>query len=163
MATDPPADLVLTPLQGEPRTIDQQLTTFQFLAVVLDPFTNESAWILETAGRILTHFSGADCRNAFVVTASPEATRTFLGPWAQRLLTFADPDRDAVRALGLVELPALVHVRQDRAVVGVAEGWDPVQWRTVAQGVARANSWTVPSIPVAGDPSPFAGSAAIGA
>lgn len=162
MATDPPADLVLTPLGGAPRTIDQQLTTFQLVAVVLDPFTNESAWLLPTAGRILTHFREADCRVAFVVTGTDGEARAFLGPWTQRVLTFADPDRAVVKGLGLNELPAFVHLRQDRVVVGMAEGWDPAEWSLVAEGVAKANRWSDPLVPSPGDPSPFAGSAAVG-
>ncbi len=144
VATDPPADLELTPLGGPSRTIGQQLTTFQLMAVVLDPFTNESAWLLETAGRILEHFAGADCRVAFVVTGTADDARAFLGPWTERILTFPDPERHFVKGLGLNELPALVHIRQDRAVLGAAEGWDPAEWRLVAEGVAAANSWIAP-------------------
>ena len=162
MATDPPADLELTPLGGPSRTIGQQLTTFQLMAVVLDPFTNESAWLLETAGRILEHFAGADCRVAFVVAGTADDARAFLGPWTERILTFADPERHFVKGLGLNELPALVHIRQDRAVLGAAEGWDPAEWRLVVEGVAAANSWSTPSVPGPRDPSPFAGSAAAG-
>ena len=109
MATDPPGDLELAPLDGEPRTLDGWLTTFHLAAVILDPYTYESAWLPETAGRILDDFRGADCRIAFVVTADADDAREFLGPWAQRILTFADPDRDLVKALGLNELPAFVH------------------------------------------------------
>ena len=53
MATDPPADMRLTPINGETKTIADWLTTFQLAAVVLDPFTNDSAWIIDTAGRSL--------------------------------------------------------------------------------------------------------------
>jgi hypothetical protein len=160
--TDPPADLKLAPINGEARTIDEWLKTFQLAVVVLDPYTNESSWILETAGRILRHFTGADCRVAFVVTASADDARRFLGPWADRLLTFADPDRALVEALGLTEIPAFVQIRNDRKVVAAAEGWDPLEWRAVAESLARAMSWSAPLIPVAGDPSPYAGSAAAG-
>lgn len=162
MATDPPADLVLTPLKGDGRTIAEWLTTFQLAAVVLDPFTNESSWLLETTGRILTHFTGADCRTAFVVTGTADEARQFLGPWADKVLTFADPDRAVVKGLGLNELPAFVQVRGDRAVAAAAEGWDPMEWRNVASSLAKAMSWSAPLIPAAGDPSPFAGSAATG-
>ena len=162
MATDPPADLKLAPINGEPRTIAEWLNMFQLAVVVLDPYTNESAWLLETAGRVLTHFNGADCRVAFLVTAPAEDARSFLGPWADRLLVFADPDRTAVKALGLNELPAFVHVRQDLKVVGAAEGWDPLEWREVANALAKSNSWSAPLIPGPNDPTPYAGSAAAG-
>lgn len=163
MATDPPGDLLLTPLGGESRPISGWLTTFHLAIVVLDPFTNESAWILDTSGRILETFRGADCRVAFLVTGTADEARQFLGPWADRVLTFADPKREAVKALGLNELPAFVHIRQDGTVAGLAEGWDPVEWRQVAEGLSRVMAWSRPVIPAAGDPSPYAGSPALGA
>ncbi|HEX6570230.1 MAG TPA: hypothetical protein VF015_13740 [Acidimicrobiales bacterium] len=163
MATDPPGDLRLAPIEGEPRTLDGWLTTFHLAAVVLDPYTYESAWLLETAGRILDNFRGADCRIAFVVTADADDAREFLGPWAERILTFVDPDRDLVKALGLNELPAFVHLRQDRSVAALAEGWDPPEWRHVASELGKAMSWSRPNIPAPGDPRPYAGSPALGA
>jgi hypothetical protein len=162
VATDPPGDLELRPLGGEARTLDAWLTTFHLATVVLDPYTYESAWLLETSGRILEGFRGADCRIAFVVTADADGAREFLGPWADRILTFADPDRDLVKALGLNELPAFVHLRQNRSVAGVAEGWDPPEWRQVASQLAKAMSWSRPHIPEPGDPAPYAGSPALG-
>ena len=162
MATDPPPDLVLQPINGEAGTIAEWLTTFQLATVVLDPFTNESSWLLDTAGRVLLHFREADCRVAFIVTGTVDEARQFLGPWADKVLTFADPDRAAVRGLGLNELPAFLHVRGDRTVAAAAEGWDPGEWRHVAASLAEINSWSTPLIPSDGDPSPYAGSAAAG-
>ncbi len=162
MATDPPADLRLAPINGEAQTIASWTTTFQLAAVVLDPFTNESAWIIETAGRVLLHFREADCRVAFVVTGTADEARQFLGPWADKVLTFADPDRAVARGMGLNELPAFVHVRSDLHLAASAEGWDPEQWRVVAESLAKNNSWSVPLVPAFGDPSPYAGSAATG-
>lgn len=130
--------------------------------MILDPYTYESAWLLETAGRVLDNFREADCRVAFVVTASPEEAKEFLGPWTQRILTFADPDRELVKGLGLNELPAFVHLRPDSTVANVAEGWDPLEWREVAVGLAKDMSWSRPLIPAAGDPQPYAGSPAAG-
>jgi len=162
VATDPPADLVLAPINGEPRTIANWVTTFQLAAVVLDPFTNESSWILDTAGRVLHHFREADCRVAFIVTGTVDEARTFLGPWADTVLTFADPERAAVKGFGLNELPAFLQVRGDLHVAAAAEGWDPQQWRVVAASLAKNMSWSTPLIPELGDPSPYAGSAATG-
>ncbi len=162
MTTDPPADLTLAPINGEARTIAEWLTTFQLAAVVVDPFTNESSWILETAGRVLLHFREADCRVAFIVTGTADEARQFLGPWADKVLTFADPDRAVVAGLGLNELPAFVHVRGDLKLAAAAEGWDPEEWRTVAASLAANNSWSTPLIPAYGDPTPYAGSAAVG-
>jgi len=162
MTTDPPADLVLEPINGEARTIAEWLTTFQLAVVVVDPFTNESSWLLDTAGRVLLHFREADCRVAFIVTGSADEARQFLGPWADKVLTFADPSRASVRGLSLNELPAFLHIRGDRTVAAAAEGWDPEEWRKVAASLAEDNSWTTPIIPEGNDPSPYAGSAAAG-
>ena len=162
MATDPPADLTLAPINGEARSVSDWLTTFQLAVVVLDPFTNESAWLLETAGRILTHFTGADCRVCFLVTGTEGEAREFLGPWADKVLTFADPDRAAVKALGLNELPAFLQIRGDRHVAAAAEGWDPMEWRGVANALAKNMSWSAPLIPADSDPTPYAGSPAAG-
>jgi hypothetical protein len=163
VSTDPPGDLELAPLAGEARTLDGWLTTFHLAAVILDPYTYESAWLLETAGRILDNFRGADCRIAFVVTAEPDDAREFLGPWAERILAFADPDRDLVKAVGINELPAFVHLRHDRSVAALAEGWDPPEWREAVAELAKAMSWSRPNIPGPGDPQPYAGSPALGA
>jgi hypothetical protein len=162
VATDPPADLTLAPINGEPRTIAEWVTTFQLAAVVLDPFTNESAWIIDTAGRLLTHFREADCRVAFIVTGTADDARQFLGPWADKVLTFADPERATVKGLGLNELPAFVQVRGDLHLAASAEGWDPQEWQQVATSLAENMSWSAPLVPAQGDPSPYAGSAAAG-
>lgn len=155
-------DVSLTALGGESRTIEEWLTTFQLLTVVLDPYTNESAWLLPTAGRILEHFQGADCRVAFTVTADERDTRRYLGPWADRFLVFVDPKRTFVEAAEVERLPALVYVRQDLAIVGKAEGWDPPEWEHVGALVGKVNSWSHPQLPKSGDPGPFAGSPAKG-
>jgi hypothetical protein len=162
VATNPPGDVQLTPLNGEGRPLAAWLTTFHLAAVILDPFTYESAWLLETAGRILENFRGADCRVAFVVTATADEAREFLGPWTQQVLVFVDPDRELVKGLGLDELPAFAHLRHDGQMVGVAEGWDPPQWRNVATQLAKEMSWSRPLIPSPGDPQPYAGSPALG-
>lgn len=162
MATDPPGDLELTPLDGEPRSLSEWLTTFHLAVVVIDPYTYESSWVLETSGRILETFRGADCRTAFVVTADAEDTRTFMGPWARQLLTYTDPDRELVKGLGLAELPAFIYIRQDGTLAAAGEGWDPKEWREVAHMLADDTRWNRPLIPSPGDPQPFAGSPALG-
>ena len=162
MPTDVPRDLTLSALTGEPRTISEWTTNFHLAVVVLDPFTYESAWILETAGRILRVFAPADCRACFLVTATADEAKQFLGPWAKELLTFTDPDRKAVEAFGVQSLPAFLHVNQQPAVEARAEGWDPMAWRGVADTIARYMGWTRPNIPVAGDPAAYAGTPALG-
>src|SRR5829696_8768014 len=113
VATKLPADLVLAPLGSEPRPLEDWLTTFHLASVVLDPYTNESSWILPTATRILEGLRGSDARVNFLVTADERDTRTFLGPLVEQFLVFTDPDRIAVKALGLNELPAFVFIRVD--------------------------------------------------
>lgn len=162
MVTQVPEDTNLTALGGESRPISEWTTTFQLLTVVLDPYTSESAWLLETAGRFLHVFRGADVRTAWVVTADERDAKRFLGPWADEFLTYADPKREFVEALGLERLPALVYVRQDLAVVGTAEGWEPEEWEQIGRLVGKVNSWSSPKLPGAGDPGAFEGSPAKG-
>jgi hypothetical protein len=160
--TNPPLDLALATTSGESRTISEWLTTFHLAAVVVDPYTNESSWVLETAARVLRTFGEADVRVSWLVTAGPEDSRVFLGPLAEEFLTFVDPDRAAVRALGLAQLPAFVFLRMDGKVAAAAEGWEPRAWRDVADEVAATTSWTRPAIPLPSDPVAFAGSPALG-
>jgi hypothetical protein len=157
---DVPADVTLTPLEGEPRTVEEWTTTFHLVFVVLDPYTYESAWILDRAGKILRVFAEADCRVAWLVTCPPDEAREFLGPWAKEFLTFVDPDRSAVKAMGVERLPAFVHLNQDHAVEGKAEGWQPDDWREVADHLAEVMSWSRPTIPQPGDPVPYEGTPA---
>ena len=163
MLIDVPGDVPLTSLQGgDTRPIEEWTTTFHLALVVLDPYTHESAWLLESAGRMLRHFGEADCRTAFLVTAEPDDTRQFLGPWAKEMMVFVDPDRTAVRAFELERIPAFVHVDQHNDVLAKAEGWEPAEWRAVAAEMARIMSWRRPTIPAQGDPAPFEGSPALG-
>jgi hypothetical protein len=161
MATDPPPDLVLTPLNGEPRGVDDWVTLFPLALVVLDPYTYESAWLLEEAGRILTGFTAADVRVGWLVTASAEEAKEFLGPWATELLTFVDPTREAVKALGLDTLPAFVVINMAAKVETVAQGWDPAAWTKAVGQLATILGWTRPSIPGPGAPRPYPGTPAL--
>jgi hypothetical protein len=162
VATNPPSDLMLSPLGSESRPLEEWLTTFHLATVVLDPYTNESSWILKTATRILEALRGADVRVNLLVTADEADTRAFLGPYAAQFLVFCDPDRVAVKSLGLQELPAFVFIRVDGTVAASAEGWNAVEWRRVADEIATWTRWLAPTIPVAGDPGPFRGSPALG-
>lgn len=162
MPTELPADFVLTPIRAKGRSLEEWLTTFHLASVVIDPYTNESAWILDTAARVLRELRGADVRVNLVVTGPPDDAEAFLGPLAEEFLVFTDPDRALVRALGLERLPAFVFVQQDGSVPASAEGWDPDAWREVAHTIARITSWSRPTIPERGDPLPYAGSPALG-
>ncbi len=155
-------DTTLTALSGESRPLEEWLTTFHLASVVLDPFTNESSWVLQPATRILEAFRGADVRVNLVVTCSPDEAKQFLGPLVDKFLVFCDPDRRFVRGLGVKTLPAFVFVRGDGSVHAAAEGWNPAAWRDVATSIADTTSWIAPTIPVAADPSPFHGTPALG-
>jgi len=154
-------DLTLTPLAGEARTLSQWLTTFHLASVVLDPFTNESSWILETAVRIMRQFSGAAVRVNFIITCDAAEARAFLGPYADEFLVFCDPDRTAVKALGLTELPAFVLIQSNGSIPAAAQGWESAEWKEVASQVATITSWSKPSIPAPGDPGAFRGTPAL--
>lgn len=151
-----PPDLVLDSIRGDGYALRDWLTSYPLLLVALDPYTHESAWIIETAGRFLEHYAPSDIRVGWLVTADDDGCRQFLGPWAERVLTFADPEREAVEALGFERLPGLAFVRSDR-YTEVVNGWDPDGWRRVAEVLARILSWTRPVIPRPGDPTPYTG------
>lgn len=160
VASNPSLDVVLTALDGENRPLEEWLTMFNLACVVLDPYTNESSWILKTASRVLDGFRGADVRVNFVVTCGPDDAKSFLGPLAEEFLVFCDPDRAFVKSLGLQELPAFVFVSMDGEVAASAEGWNGSEWRKVAAAIAKATVWSHPTIPVPSDPAPFAGTPA---
>jgi hypothetical protein len=162
VATDPSPDVVLTPLSGSPRPVEEWLTTFHLASVILDPYTNESSWILDTAVKVLDKFSGSSARTNWVVTCGAADARRFLGPLADRFLTFCDPDRDFVRSLGLSALPALVFLRIDGTVAASAEGWNVAEWKKVADVIAQTTSWSSLHLPGPGDPGSFAGTPALG-
>ncbi len=162
MTTKLPSDLTLSPLGSEARPLSEWLTTFHLASVVLDPYTNESSWVLKAAVRILDDLRGSHARVNLIVTADADDTKRFLGPLADRFLVFCDADRSVVSALGVQTLPAFVFIRVDGEVVAATEGWTPDGWRGVAQAIADTTKWRAPLIPAAGDPSPFAGSPAQG-
>jgi hypothetical protein len=157
MAENPPPDLQLTSLRGDSRTVTDWLTVFHLLVVAVNPYDHRSAWIVPTAARILTGYEQADCRVAWLVTGTTEDTRLFLGHWADDILTFVDPDAEAVRALGLETLPAAIHLAHDGTVVNAVEGWQPLEWRAMAANLSRIAGWSLPVIPGPRDPGPFEG------
>ena len=75
---------------------------------------------------------------------------------------FVDPDRTFVKEVGLQTLPGFVFVRVDGAAAAMADGWNPDEWRTVAEVISDTTSWSPGTIPAPGDPGPFAGSPAAG-
>ena len=157
MATNPPADLVLSPISGRARTVREWLTTFHLLFVAVDPNSAPSRWIVPTAARVLSEYEGADCRVAWLVTGDGSDARRLLGRWGSEVMTFIDPDLVAVKGFGLETLPAIVHLGMDLAIVNFVEGWDPPAWRALTTELSRQMSWSRPHIPVAADPGPFTG------
>src|SRR3954447_18459394 len=161
VATDPPGDLVLRPLKGDERSLREWLTNFNLALFIIDPFTNESSWILETAARVMRVFSGTSTRTTWLVTGDKEEAQAFLGELATEFLTFSDLDRSVVKALGLQRLPAFVVIRADGTVAAATEGWHPHQWKAVGHELARMNAWAAPELPHPNDPVPFEGSPAL--
>jgi hypothetical protein len=159
VASDPPPDLLLAPINGKARPVPAWLTVFHLVFVALDPFSERSAWLVDTAGRILTNYDEADCRVAFLVGGTADEAREFLGHWAIDILTFADPDLSAVRGFGLLTLPAIVHVGSDGTIINAVEGWDPPAWRTLSDRLSAIVDWRGPVIPGPRDPAPFTGEA----
>ena len=92
MSAQVPLDITIKPVGHEERTTGEWLTNFHMAAVVIDPYTHESAWILKTAARILEHFSPADCRTVFIVAGTEDEAKQFLGPMTDQFLTlYAKP------------------------------------------------------------------------
>ncbi|MDP1793324.1 MAG: hypothetical protein Q8K63_04220 [Acidimicrobiales bacterium] len=155
MATTISTDVQLTPLTGKGRSLREWLTTFHLAVVALDPFTNEGAWTLPIADRVLTHFGQADVRVALVLPATADECRMFLGPVVNRLLIFPDPNSEIIKALGIERLPSFVHVAMDGTVEGKSEGWQPKQWQSIADTLAKMTGWSSPVVEREGDPAPF--------
>ncbi len=155
------ADVELVPLTGEPRPFNDFLTMFPLVLGVIDPFTYESSWALDSFVRIFRHYSAANCRTAFLATADVAGTEQFLGPITDEFMGFADPDRTVVKALELEVLPALVVVRQDGSLMGSAGGWDPEAWRAITEDLSDTMHWSRPTIPGPGDPVAYPGTPAI--
>lgn len=158
---DPSLDLVLTSLTGESRTLREWFTTFHLASVVIDPFTNESSWILETAARVMRQFRGAGVRVNWIIACGADDARTFLGPLAEEFLVFLDPDRVAIKTLGLSELPAFVFLRADGTIPAAAQGWSAATWRAVTKEIATTVNWSQPALPAPGDPGAFRGTPAL--
>jgi len=162
VASNVALDVSLTTIGGETRPLSEWVTMFHLASVVLDPYTNESSWVLGTATRVLEAFRGANVRVNLVVTCTPEEAKQYVGPLADQFMVFCDADRSFVRTLGVATLPAFVFVRSDGALAASAEGWDPAGWKSVAKTIADTCSWLPPTIPAPGDPSPFRGTPALG-
>lgn len=145
VANNPDPTLELSTTQGSTRTLDDWATMFHLCLVIL-PDRPEGTRFLEPVRRIFAQFGDADCRTAIVVPSTAPIAARILGEKESESLVFVDPDKALVKSLGLERLPALVHLRQDTTLVDVAEGWDPVQWQRVADGIAKSMGWTAPDV-----------------
>lgn len=154
-----PGDLAFDSIRGTAYPLRDWLTSYPMLMVALDPYTSESSWILDTADDLLHHYAPADIRVAWLVAADDDGCKEFLGPLAEKYLTFADPDRTAIAGLGIERLPALVAVRPDLALQ-VSNGWTPEEWKAIATELATMLRWNAPLVPKPGDPLPYAGTPA---
>ena len=152
------SDIPLCPLEGAPRPLEHWLTTFPLAAVVLDPYTHESSWILETARRILSHFKEADVRTTFVVAGTNiEGASKFLGPLSKEFFTLVDPDFHFTTAAAIQSLPAFIIIRQDRSILSSASGWNPDTWKAATSELANMTNWSHPEIPTSEDPAAYKG------
>jgi hypothetical protein len=155
VAKNPDPVLPFSTIDGVTRPLDDWLTMFHFAIVVL-PDSPEAIRFIPVFRDIYKVFGDADVRLALCFPSTPGIARRVLGDVADEFLTFVDPDKAFVNALGLEKLPALVHLRQDTALAGVAEGWDPVAWQKVVNEIGKAMAWTVPSIKDLRTPVPAA-------
>ena len=163
VATNPDLNIELHPVSGNPRPLKEFLTNFPLAVVVLDPYTHESSWILNTARRVLSNFRGADVRAAYLVTGTDsDGAQKFLGPLAEENFALADPDRTLVRSLEISNIPAFIVLKQDGTVLDSAEDWDPESWRRVAEKLSDLASWWRPEFPVEDDPAPYIGTPSVG-
>jgi hypothetical protein len=162
VATAPSVDIDLAAASGESRPLGEWLVTFPLALGVVDPYTHESAWLLDTIARVFRVFAGSDCRVAWLVTGPADDAKRFLGPLGDEFLTFVDPDRSLVKSLDLSTLPAFVVVRQDGSLLGAAEGWDPPAWHAVAEDLTELTSWSRLAIPGPADPVAYPGTPALG-
>jgi hypothetical protein len=97
----------------------------------------------------------------FIITCDSAEARAFLGPYADEFLVYCDPERAAVKALGLTELPAFLVIQGNGAIPACAQGWASADWKEVAAKVATLTSWSKPTIPAPGDPGTFRGTPAL--
>ena len=153
------ASIRLATPAGRLSTVGQLTTLFDLCLVVVDGLHPAQARTLEPViDRIDGTLSGADC-TVGVLAVGIDATdaATMLGPLAERVAVFADPDGAAAAALGVTAGPALVWVTTEPAVRAAVAGWDGATWRPVLAELARKLAWTRPLMPAPGDPDPLPG------
>ncbi len=163
MYSSPKASSNLTSINGQSLPLRSWVTNFHLLLVTIDPFTHESSWIVNTAARILSNFSGADCRVGWLVIGDADQASNFLGPFSDEFITFIDPEASFVKEIGFTQTPGILHINQAPELIAATQGWSPEEWREVVSGLADHMQWSRPAIPAEGDPTPYQGSNIIGA
>ncbi|MED5229331.1 MAG: hypothetical protein VX754_00365 [Actinomycetota bacterium] len=158
MYKSPNASSNLTSINGQSLPLRSWVTNFHLLLVVIDPFSHESSWIINTASRVLSNFTGADCRVGWLVIGDAEQAATFLGPHSDEFITFIDPNGDFVKEVGLTQTPGIIHINQAPKLIAATQGWNPEEWKAIVSGLADHMQWSRPAIPAEGDPTPYAGS-----
>ena len=78
----------------------------------------------EICGSSVEELRGCHARVNLLVTADETDTRQFLGPITDDFLTFTDPDRSVVKALGIETIPAFAFIRVDGTIDAITEGWN---------------------------------------
>ena len=158
MYKSPNASSNLTSINGQSLPLRSWVTNFHLLLVVIDPFSHESSWIINTASRVLSNFTGADCRVGWLVIGDAEQAATFLGPHSDEFITFIDPNGDFVKEVGLTQTPSIIHINQAPKLIAATQGWNPEEWKVIVSGLADHMQWSRPAIPAEGDPTPYQGS-----
>ena len=151
MAKNPDPNLALTNLADRTRTLDDWVTMFHLVLVVLPDRPEAKAWV-PIGNRIFATFGDADCRVAFLVPSTAGVARKILDGAETKAMVFVDPEKGFVSSLGLERLPAFVHLRQNGTLANVAEGWDAREWQRVAREIGKAMAWTHPEVSRPGDP-----------
>ena len=70
------------------------------------------------------------------------------------MAVFVDPEGDTADALGLGGTPALLWITTAPEIGGLAEGWDPTDWRRLLNRLSRKLAGTAPLLGQPGDPPP---------
>jgi hypothetical protein len=151
VAKSPDPNIKLTSTKGVTRTLDDWATIFHLAMVVMPP-RPEAGMFVPIARRIFQVLGDADCRGLYCVVGDEFIARGVVGEAEHEALVLCDTDGSFVNSLGLTHLPAFVHLRQDTTLVDAAEGWDPVAWQRVADGLAKAMSWSSPTVAGRNDP-----------
>ena len=155
---------VLTPLvdggNGQPCPVMEWLTTFHLASVVLDPYTNESSWILRAASRVLEQFLWLRCthqsdrhrwprsRGARSSVRSPTGSSCSATPLVR-------PSRQSASD----QLPAFVFNSGRRGRRCGRRGLESARVGSgLADAIAAVTWWTSIPVPGPGDPGPFRGS-----